>query len=42
VAFASLAFIFSALEKFLPSTSGAVEGKLAAAGMMFIGWLKTF
>src|SRR4051812_831972 len=31
VAFASLAFLFSALEKFLPSTSGAVEGKLAAA-----------
>ena len=40
VAFTSLAFILSALEKFLPSTSGVVEGKLAAAGMMFIAWVK--
>jgi hypothetical protein len=42
VAFASFAFILSALEKFLPSTSGVVESKLAAAGMIFIAWLKTF
>jgi hypothetical protein len=42
VAFASFAFILSALEKFLPSTSGVVEGKLAAAGMIFIAWLKNF
>jgi hypothetical protein len=42
VAFASFAFIVAALEKFFPHASGIVESKAAAAGMVFVAWLKTF
>lgn len=42
VAIASFAFVFIALEKFVPTTSGAIESKISAVGMAFMDWLKIF
>ena len=42
VAVSAIPFVFYAFEKFLPSTSGLVESKVAAAGTLFIAWIKSF
>jgi len=42
VAIASFAFVFIALEKFVPATSGVIESKISAVGMAFMDWLKIF
>ena len=42
VAIASFAFVFIALEKFVPGTSGVIESKISAVGMAFMDWLKIF
>jgi hypothetical protein len=42
IAASSIPLVFFAFEKFLPSTSGLVESKLAAAGTLFIAWIKSF
>lgn len=42
IAVSSIPFVFFAFEKFLPSTSGVVENKVAAAGTLFIAWIKNF
>jgi hypothetical protein len=42
VAIASFAFVFIALEKFVPATSGVIESKISAVAMAFMDWLKIF
>ena len=42
VAIASFAFVFIALEKFVPATSGVIESKISAVSMAFMDWLKIF
>jgi hypothetical protein len=42
IAVSAIPFVFFAFEKFLPSTSGLVESKVAAAGALFIAWIKSF
>ncbi len=42
VAISSFAFVFIALEKFVPTTSGVIESKISAVGMAFMDWLRIF
>jgi hypothetical protein len=42
IAVSAIPFVFFAFEKFLPSASGLVESKVAAAGTLFVAWIKSF
>ena len=42
VAIASFAFVFIALEKFVPTTSGLIESRISAVGTALTDWLKIF
>ena len=42
IAVSAIPFVFFAFEKFLPSASGLVESKVAAAGTLIIAWIKSF
>jgi hypothetical protein len=41
IAVSAIPLVFFGFEKFLPSASGLVESKVAAAGTFFIAWIKS-